>query len=344
MVIIAIFIGGIVFFTWTGRGAVSAKHPSLAQLSSLPVIPIGGFFANRNSVWDYRPSPKGKYITWRDVPFGSERLHIKNQSTGTSFSIILGGAQFFWANDDSKFYLLRWEPERNRAVLWQINPDDISQKWQDVTPRGFANWRLILFPRLAGTKWLLAANLRNAAFVDVYKVNSDGSGKELFLENPGDVTDWRFNINTGEPVLRIRATGNGNSMLEKRDDMSSDVNASESWESLLRFTNDDEFVIVTNPKNGKFYATSRRGRDKNALVSIDMSSGHETVVHSHPDVDVLHTFNLRDDKTVDLVEYAPGYRNYIALTNTGRTFLKLLKIGSSPTQIGLSGKIGRAHV
>ena len=80
VVLLAIGAGAI----WWGRwGSISATHPSLASQKLAPLIPIRDFYANTAGKWGYRPSPKGKWLSWWEATnTGSVLRYIKADGSG----------------------------------------------------------------------------------------------------------------------------------------------------------------------------------------------------------------------------------------------------------------------
>jgi hypothetical protein len=59
------------------------------------------------------------------------------------------------------------------------------------------------------------------------------------------------------------------------------------WSILSRWRGDDDVQVLKFNRDGDaVYMLSNRGRDKVALVRLDVITGNETVVYAHPEVDV----------------------------------------------------------
>jgi dipeptidyl aminopeptidase/acylaminoacyl peptidase len=119
----------------------------------------------------------------------------------------------------------------------------------------------------------------------------------MIAENPGNITSW---VTDHDGKLRIaRATDGVNSSL------------------LYRESEDGEFrsIITTNFReaispiffmfdNTNLYCSSNIGRDKEAIVLIDPSTGHEKkVIFEHPEVDVEGLHYSRKRKVITYASY-----------------------------------------
>lgn len=113
-------------------------------------------------------------------------------------------------------------------------------------------------------------NLRTGAAGTVFK-NERGFDRVLFDD------DWR-------PHVAVLQDPKGGYELWQ-------LNSQQKWVSFAKFRDEaesDASQPIMLDKSGKtLYLTDNRGRDKAALVSIDLASGRETVLHADPFADVL---------------------------------------------------------
>ena len=318
---------------WGGWGGISAKHPSLAGQKLAPNIPVRDFFANTSSKWDYRPSPKGHWLSWKEVEGSGNVIKIqKADGSGDIQTIpLVQGGRYFWDFDDQ--HLLISQIKNRRLSLWKVNAANPASKWQDITPRGFRSWRIIYRPQSADSRWLISTSDRNAKLVDIYSVEPDGLGKKLVEKNPGDVITYVVD-NTGFVYLRTLKKDGGAFFLEhrKKDD-------SESWQPVLDYTVFDHFRVVTYPENGKIIAASNRGRDQIALVRVNLSSGEEELILHDEQKSIRRTYQLSYwPKKVDLVNIGYGIPQYRAITDRGKMLLKALDGLKKPFEFNILGR------
>lgn len=127
---------------------------------------------------------------------------------------------------------------------------------------------------------LVSHNRRNAEVFDVYRIDLRTGREQRVAKNPGDIVGW-----TTDHAGRVRGatrTDGLNTVLLYRD------NERAAFKPIITTDYKTEVdIAVFTADNKKFYAISNRGRDKKALVLIDPKKPDvETLVFSHPDVDV----------------------------------------------------------
>jgi len=330
VVLLAIGAGAI---WWGGWGSISATHPSLASQKLAPLIPIRDFFANSANKWGYMPSPKGKWLSWWEATNSGSVIRYKRADGSGDVGTITAvqGASYVWDFGDR--HILLSQRENDRKALWKIDLEKPDADWQEVTPRGFKSWRIIYRPRDPDERWLISSNDREAKLVDMYSVEPDGLGKKLIERNPGNVTSFSAD-RSGNIVMRTVKTGEDTFQLEyrKKPEM-------KEWKAVLSYTALDIFQTVVLPNNGHVQAISNIGRDKIALVDIDLATGVETIVAANDEKSIRHVYSLTEHALeVDVVNFGNGYPEYEAITDRGRNLLAAMEGQQAPFIFGLLGK------
>jgi dipeptidyl aminopeptidase/acylaminoacyl peptidase len=127
----------------------------------------------------------------------------------------------------------------------------------------------------------LFSNRRDRRYFDVYKLALPVTGEpQLVVENPGTVSSWYFDP-AGKVVARMmRPDGTGRRVFERCE-------AATTCARLFDLGLED-YVSVTGVIEGEpaAWALSNRGRDKAAVVRLDLKTGAETEVYADPKVDV----------------------------------------------------------
>jgi dipeptidyl aminopeptidase/acylaminoacyl peptidase len=151
---------------------------------------------------------------------------------------------------------------------------------RDLTPfDGVKVWWQQVFPD-DPAHLLISMNKRDRTFFDLYRVNIETGELDSIAENPGDVLHWITDIN-GAVVARYRRLAGGEWVLEVPS------GDKVTWRRLITGTFEEEHVRQNHPLDGtRMLALSNVGRDRKSLVSIDLRTGEETVVYSHPKVDI----------------------------------------------------------
>jgi dipeptidyl aminopeptidase/acylaminoacyl peptidase len=157
-----------------------------------------------------------------------------------------------------------------------VAPDDPPV---DLTPvAGSRAWILRLL-RADPAHVVIGWNARDRRVYDLYRVNVVTGAHTLLAENPGDVIGWAVDRH-GRPLARVRHVGPDERVLEVQRDG--------AWRALQRLEL-EEFnlaLLGPTPDDAGLWMLSGRGRDRRALVRLDLATGDERVVHEDPEVDV----------------------------------------------------------
>lgn len=312
-------------YLWMSRDH-AATHPALRGADLPPLIPISHFWADRKVEWAYRPSVGGRYIAY-SATRGTQQVVVVETVAGRDEKTVL--------RDVDAYYWHDLEPLLHAYVqgrLWRIDPENPAREnWTDVTPRGFSNWHVANRVRSADEPWVVASRDRNPAFADVYTTRQDGGGKELLLENEGRTLDWVLDAQN-RPLIRLDRLEDDRVRVLVLD--APDTGA---WRELLVVEPSDQFWIHEADRAGGFaLVTSSLGRDRSAVVRLDLSDGSEEVLAEDPRVDLFQIYNLDPrDGELDLVQSASETRPLIALSETGETLIRL--IGTHGDRVHIDG-------
>jgi dipeptidyl aminopeptidase/acylaminoacyl peptidase len=154
------------------------------------------------------------------------------------------------------------------------NPDDPAV---DLTPFPGARAYFEL-PAGRPGKAIVGLNKRNAAEFDAYELDIATGELILLAENPGNGASW-FSGRDGE-LFALTVTAEGDVELSSRDATTG---------TLRRITTYDGadntlgvFPIVVTPDGKGMWIGSNRHADRTVLARLDVASGEETEVDSHP--------------------------------------------------------------
>jgi dipeptidyl aminopeptidase/acylaminoacyl peptidase len=309
---------------------IAPTHPLLAQAKLPPLIPVHDFYPVFPNDWGYKPSHDGSMIAWYGVEWAKPIPHVRRRGETKPFSTLP-------ASDIDDFF---WHPFRNELLiiddgqLWKVNPEEPGRDtWVDVTPRGFHNWNIVRLPLKPDQSLVVSTDDRNPAFLDLYTVQQNGRGKELLFKNEGNTFIWWID-RENTPVLRMDVRNGGEKAVLIRDGVGDD------WRTLLGVKQRDEFSFINMLQPDEpYYALSNLDRDRKALVTVDKVSGAETVIAEHPRVDLgAVTLLGTDHNKPDYITFWDGYPTRRALTDAGKTFLKLVQAGNNPVDFSISAQ------
>ncbi|MFY0594877.1 MAG: S9 family peptidase [Cognatishimia sp.] len=302
---------GVVGLAWVTRD-YEATHEVLRNSDLPSIIPVREFYADQRAQWSYRASFDGEYLAWRGTRLTEEVVFFGR----------VGEKPLGWAKDIHGFY---WNDVSAHLMLvsngrlWKVDPEASDKdNWSDVTPRGFGHWTWPNHLHQSQERWLVSSSDRNPAFSDLYTTRQDGSDKQLLVENDGRTLNWILSKDL-EPLLRIRRAKD---LLDRTVERWDGI----EWQTVLDLSVNTNFWIVEALEdNETVIAISSRGRDKAALVEVDLLTGTEEVIHAEADEDVFDVVNFDPfDGLVDAVLPKRGSSDVIPLSKKGEVLAKLI--------------------
>jgi dipeptidyl aminopeptidase/acylaminoacyl peptidase len=270
-----------------------------------PIIPLEDFFKNPEKT-AYTLSPNGEYFAFL-APYKNRKnifvQKIGDKSTKQITKVTdrdLSG--FFWANDDRLIYVRDFDGDEN-FHLFSVTKDGAEEK--DLTP--FKDVKVNIIDALENDTehMIVGMNKRIPQVFDPYRINISTGELTSLAQNPGNISSW---MTDHEGQLRIAISTDG-------------VNTS----VLYRKTEQDTFktIITTNFKetvhpiyfdfdnSETVYALSNRGRDKTAVIKMNIATGEELeLIFEHPEVDVSYMSYSRERQVPTTISYVTWKRQH----------------------------------
>jgi dipeptidyl aminopeptidase/acylaminoacyl peptidase len=304
----------VILFALTLLGcAVKPSHESLKD-SGLPrLIPVRDFVANTGYNGHYRISPDGTRLAWKAVDGIREEIFVRTLGKDDTRSLDFNsqGYSFVWAQDSRHLLFIKDAGGNENFHLYRVDTHK-PERPVDITP--LANSRVGIQQIIADdpAHILVIHNGRDKAVFDLYRLNIDSGEMSLVYQNDGQtihmVTDRH-----GKLRARVRQD-DSRRYLELPD--------GNTWSTLTSWSQDDDVHVLKFSADGKaIHMLSNRGRDKLALVRLDVATGNETVVYAHPDVDVNHVQISRATLEPALAYTQPDYPQVEALDPSLRELL-----------------------
>jgi hypothetical protein len=192
-----------------------------------------------------------------------------------------GIRQHFWAFDNKHVLYLQ---DEGGDENWHIYSADVATgAAKDLTPYGTAEKKVQA--QVAGLSWkkpgvvAVGLNDRNEEWHDLWEVNIATAKRTLIEQNSQEFGGYELDLDL-KPKLAIKSDANGNEIFRK---------AGGKWVSLLKYGQEDSLttnIIGIEASGATALLTSSVGRDKAALVRIDIASGKETVLGAGEQADV----------------------------------------------------------
>ena len=270
----SILVGVVLSFN--GGVAVAAGN------SEVPLIPRTALFGNPVRA-QARLSPDGRYMSFLApkngvlnvwlAPFG--KLDAAKPLTDDRKR---GIREHLWADDGRHILFLQ---DEGGDENWRVFSVDVeSHKQVDLTPFDEVRAEIVGLSPERPDVALIALNDRTPEYHDLYEINIASGERKLIERNEQEFAGYLEDLQL-RPRLAVKTLADGGGEIYR--------NTGKGWESLLQYGRDDSLttrpVIVEEGGNSALMLSSI-GRDKAALVRIDLASGKQTVVGESNRADV----------------------------------------------------------
>lgn len=272
--------------------ASGPTHPGLvrAQASgqTAPLLPVRQFVANTAQVGGFVISPDGEHLLWSQTvgldtglavrPVGRPES-VKTFATGNQGR---GGGYYNWLPDSRHIVYTKDESgdENTRLLVLDTSRDSFAP-WAVTPARGVRAFFVGRGPA-GGTSFHFASNQRDKATFDLYLADARTRSVSEVARSDGTVLSWLVDSG-GQLAARLRQVGaedGSGAVLETRQ-------LSGDWRAIKTVDGFDFLnVLRIDSAGGRAWALSNVGRDKSALVELDLATGNEKLLASHDRVDV----------------------------------------------------------
>ena len=266
-------------------------------------IPVREFFKNPEKT-AFSLSPNGTQMAWL-APY-SDRLNIYVQQfdkpgevqriTSVTERDIAG---YFWA-DDEQIVFLRDHGGDENFYLTAIDKNGENER--DLTNFNQVVTQIIDDLEDIPNQMIIGLNKRNPEVFDAYRLNIKTGHLEMIAENPGNIMGWMTD-HDGKLRIAITTDGVNTTLLHRRTE-------EEEFQPLMT----TDFKESASPlfftfDNKNLYAASNIGRDKSAIVKMDLDTGNELeLLFEHPEVDVSNLGYSKKRKVLTGISYTTWKR------------------------------------
>ncbi len=259
-----------------------------ATQSLAPLLPMRRFVANIERTGGFVLSPDGQRLLWSQTVGTDNGLAVRPVDDARAVRTFAIGNQgrrggyYNWLPDSRHVVFSKDERGDENTQLRVLDAKAAEgREWQLTPARGVRAWVVSRGPA-GSARFFFASNERDRSTFDLYEADAATRQVTEVARSDGAVLDWLVGTDA-RTVGRIRQLGKDDgsgAALELR-------NGAGGWQSLKTWGGFDSFrVLRVDPATGKLWALSNLGRDKAALVEMDMASGAERVLAEHPVVDV----------------------------------------------------------
>jgi dipeptidyl aminopeptidase/acylaminoacyl peptidase len=237
-------------------------NPVRAQARLSPDGRYMSFLAPKNGVLNVWLAPFGKLDAAKAITDDKKR----------------GIRQHYWADDGRHILFLQ---DEGGDENWRVYSVDVeTHKQVDLTPLDKVRAEIVGLSHERPDVALIALNDRTPEYHDLYEINIATGERKLVERNEQEFAGYLEDLQL-RPRLAVKTLPDGGGEIYR--------NSGKGWESLLKYGRDDSLttrpVIVEEGGNSALLLSSI-GRDKAALVRIDLASGKQTVVGESDKADV----------------------------------------------------------
>jgi len=252
-----------------------------------PLLPLGAFFANPHAAWEHRVSPDGTRLAWVAMRNGRATLHFRRIEETAARSVETpremrppwgSGPSFSWSRDGKRLLFLMDRNGDENAHLFAVDVEAPEPVARDLTPLGGV--KVEFFRTLSNEPGVVIVghNGRNRRMFDLYRLNLATGALTLVTENPGDVCGWSV-APTGQLRVRTHCHADGGWTLAVPDGVG-------GWRGAVKGAYGDQVRLLGFSGQRYAWALSNRGRDRSALVRLDLRDGTEELIYEHASVDI----------------------------------------------------------
>ena len=318
-VLIAIGGGVSLYLTRnTGPG-----HPVLQAADLPPLIPTRAFYADPRAAYDYVVNSDATLMAYTKASLLGRDIVVEDIATRTQIGTLPLGLSFLrWHPTEP---LIRFIFEGNDWEVDPYNPD--RQNWKRITPVKLSGgWSKNEIAQTPDDTILAWGKTCNRCGSNMWLVSQDGLEAEQIAEGTNETVYWVFDENDA-PVLRVDSLDAAHQRVFRKD---GDV-----WNTLFDVNLNDAFYPLGQVRaDNTVLVTSSRGRDTTAMVSLDVTTGEETVVISAQGADLGWTNDITLDGQPDFIRLRTDTGERRALTDAGQVYLDILATFPQPVALG----------
>lgn len=244
-------------------------------------IPVQDFF-NKPDRFNFRVSPDGRHIAYLGIEDHCRNIFVldieePDSSKQLTYQNNMNVQYFFWIGRDSIVFS-NTQSSEDSLRLFTIDIHHEVAKPLIPPAKHALSW---LNPVRSSNGNLLAEmNIRDSSIFDLYRIPLDGSGPQLVELNPGNISSW-YPSTDGKVRLALSSDSVEDQLLYR----------SQEGEAYRKVVEADfaTTVLPLGPVKGNeaaVFALSNVGRDKLAVVKLDLRTGEEEIIDENKDVDM----------------------------------------------------------
>jgi dipeptidyl aminopeptidase/acylaminoacyl peptidase len=258
-------------------GAAESAAPSDSSL-----IPRAALFGNPVRT-QARLSPDGKYISFLAPKDGFLNVWLAPYGKLGSAKAITsdkkrGIREHSWALDGRHILFLQ---DEGGDENWRVHSVEVeTAKQLDLTPFKDVQAQVVGASYKHPNAVLIALNNREPEWHDLYEIDVRTGERKLVEKNENQFAGYLTDLDL-QPRVAVKTLPSGGGQLFRR--------AGKGWESFLEYGQEDSLTtqpLVIEGDGRTALLMSAAGRDKAALVRVDLESGKQSVVAESQQADI----------------------------------------------------------
>lgn len=273
-----------------GACTTAPTHPALQQSAAqmAPLLPVRQFVANTERIGGFVLSPDGQRLLWSQTVGLDTGLAVRPVDAPQAVTTYAtgnqgrGGGLHTWLPDSRHIVYSKDElgNENTRLLVLDASRPDFTP-WAVTPARGVRAYYVARGPQGSARFWF-ASNQRDTSTFDLFEADAATRTVREVARSDGRVLGWLVDTQAqlAGRVRQLGAADGSDAVLEQRLPNS-------AWRTVMTLGGFDSLnVLRWDSEAGQAWALSNVGRDKTALVQMDLASARETVLAAHPAVDL----------------------------------------------------------
>jgi dipeptidyl aminopeptidase/acylaminoacyl peptidase len=244
-------------------------------------IPIEDFFDKPDHT-SFKISPNGNWVAYLGLEDHCKNIFILNlehpdSSKQLTYQNSMNVQYYFWATDNTIVFS---NAQSYQDSLRLYTVDIHSEKIKTLLKPGKHSIKWLAPSKAFDGNLLAQMNRRDSTVIDLYRIPLNGEEPILVDKNVHKFNEW-FVSSDGKVRLAISSDSVEDKLWYREEEGMPYRNVLETDFSSMIYP----LGPVNNSKH-TIYALSNRGRDKMAVVNLDLKDGQETILASNNEVDL----------------------------------------------------------
>lgn len=284
--------------------AAPATHPSIKDSNLPKLVPVRQFVANADFEGNYRLSPDGRKMAFEGVSGLRSALlwqYVDGEQKKLVSKFRKNAPSPFWSSNSQHILYSFDVSGRENNHIYAFDTDNPDSPIRDLTPYDDTLAYVVRIPRSPSDLIYVSHNRRDKSEFDLYELNVRTGAEKLIYQNTGNTVVGMID-DSGRFRARVLQTETQRILQVKENDQWRDLVVAGLFDVI--------YPLELNEDDSGIYAISNLGRDKHSLVLIELSTGEEELLYSHPLVDVGYVTLSTQNRQPLMARITPDYPDF----------------------------------